>query len=102
MCLSLKYLSDGSNIMMFNKSFEHMAEFKYLGVTLTNQSCRHVTFKTIKFRECLLPFSSEYLSFLSNNIKIKTYTTVTLPVIRDGCEWGPYNKGRTKAEGVSE
>ena len=39
MCLSSqkkKNLSEGNSVKMFNKSFENVVEFKYLGVAVTN------------------------------------------------------------------
>jgi hypothetical protein len=45
-----------SCIKIANRIFENVAEFRYLGMTHTNQN---FFMKSIKFEECLLPFSSE-------------------------------------------
>jgi hypothetical protein len=45
------------SIKIANRSFENVAKFKYLGKTLTDQNCMHE--EQTKFRERLLPFSSE-------------------------------------------
>jgi hypothetical protein len=48
------------DIKMANRQSENMAKYKRLGMTVTNQNCTH---EEIKFRECLLHFSSELFVF---------------------------------------
>jgi hypothetical protein len=72
-----------------NSSFERVEEFKYLGITLTNQNsiqeeiisrmkpgnaCHH------SVQKCLPS------SLLSKNIKIKTYRTIILSAVLYECE----------------
>jgi hypothetical protein len=77
------------NIRMANESFENVVEFKYLGMTLTNQNDIHD-----KIESRLNSGNASYYSvqnllpsrLISRNLKIKTYKTVILPVVLYGCE----------------
>ncbi|KAJ4447830.1 hypothetical protein ANN_09838 [Periplaneta americana] len=77
------------NIKIGNLSFEEMEKFKYLGVTVTNIND---TLEKIKQRinmgnACY--YSVENLlssSLLSENLQVRIYKTIILPVVLYGCE----------------
>jgi len=68
-------------------------EFKYLGKTLTDQSCIQEEIKSrLKSGNDACHSVQNILSssLLSKNLKIKIYRTIILPVVRYGCEtWSP-------------
>ena len=78
-----------SNIQIGNKSFETEEQFKCLGTTLTNQNSIHeeITSRSKSGNTC--HHSVQNLlssSLLSENVKIKVYGNIILPVVLYGCE----------------
>jgi hypothetical protein len=74
-----------------NRSFENVTQFRYLGMTITNQNLIQ---EEIKRR---LNFGNAYYSYhsvqkllssrpVSKNVKIRIYKTIILPVVQYGCE----------------
>jgi len=72
-----------------NGSFERMEKFKYLGITLTNQSSIQEEIKSrLKAGNACCHLMQNLLSscLLCKSIKFKTYRTVILPVVLYECE----------------
>jgi hypothetical protein len=66
-----------------------MAEFKYLGAILTDQSCMKEMIKSRlnSGNACYTSFQSLLSScLLSRNAKVRIYKTLILPLVLCGCE----------------
>jgi hypothetical protein len=77
------------NIRIANESFEKVTKFKYLGTTLTSRNDIHDEIKNRLNSGNVCYYSVQNLSssrLISNNLKIKIYETVILPVVLYGCK----------------
>ena len=79
----------GHNVKIDNSAIERMEEFKYLGVTLTDQNSIQEEIKSrLKLGNVCYHSVQNLLSsrLLSKNLKIKIYRTIILPIVLYGCE----------------
>jgi hypothetical protein len=93
------------NIKIANESFEKVAEFKYLGTTLTNQNDIRDEIKDRSNSGNACYYSVQNLlssRLISKNLKIKIYKTVILPVVLYGCETWSLNLGEEQRLRVFE
>jgi hypothetical protein len=70
-------------------AFEGVAQFKYLGTTLTNETCMQEgnQSRLNSGNACYHSVQSLLSSLLlSRNIKVKIYKTIIMPVVLYGCE----------------
>jgi hypothetical protein len=87
--MSRKKAGQKHSIKMANTCFEGVANFKYLGTTLTDQNCIHEEIKSRvnSGNACYHSVQSLLSSrLLSRKVKVKTYKTIILPVVLYGCE----------------
>jgi hypothetical protein len=80
-----RHANSGQNqsIRITNESFENVAEFKYLGMTLTNQNDIHdeIESRLNSGNACYHSVQNLLPSCLiSKNLKIKIYKTVIVPI----------------------
>jgi hypothetical protein len=77
------------SIKRVNRSFEDVAEFKYLGTTLTDQNCiqEEIKSRLNSGNACYHSVQSLLSALLqSRNVMVKIYKTLILPVVLHGCE----------------
>jgi hypothetical protein len=87
--VSIKKAGEKHSIMITNRSFEGVAEFKYLGTTLTDQNYIQEEIKSrLNLGNACYHSVQSLLSshLLSRNVKVKIYKTIILPVVLYGCE----------------
>jgi hypothetical protein len=74
-------------IMLDNKSFERVEQFKYLGTTNQNSIQEEIKSRLKSGSACYHSVQDLLSSsLLSKNTKIKVYRTIILPVVLYGCE----------------
>jgi UDP-galactopyranose mutase len=77
------------NIKSDNSYFERVEEFKFLKTTLTNQNSiqEEIKSRLESGNACYHSVQNRLSSnMLSNNLKIKIYRIILLPVVLYGCE----------------
>jgi hypothetical protein len=76
------------NIKRANRSFENVAQFKYLGTTVTNQNLVEEEIKgSLNLGNVGYQSVQNFLSsHLCRNVNIREYKTIILPVVLYGCE----------------
>jgi hypothetical protein len=83
------YVGQNRDLKIANRLFENVSQFKYLGITVTNQNLIHEEIKRRlnSGKACYLSVQNLLSSrLLSKNLKIRIYKTIILPVVLYGCE----------------
>jgi hypothetical protein len=86
------------DIKIGNRSFENVSQFKYLGMTVTNQNMiqEEIKRKLNSGNACYHSIQNLLSShLLSENVKVRIYKTIILPVVLYGCETCSDIKGGT-------
>jgi hypothetical protein len=81
--MSRKKAGQRHSIKIANRSFEDVANFKYLGTTLTIKVALMKRLRADFIRGMLATIRSSILSalLLSRNVKVKIYKTIILPIV---------------------
>jgi hypothetical protein len=77
------------DIKMANRLFEIVSQFRYLGITVTNQNLIHDEIKRRLNLSNACYHSVHILMYyrlVSKNVKIRIHKTIILPVVLYGCE----------------
>jgi hypothetical protein len=79
------------DIKIADRSFENVSQFKYSGMTVTNQNLIQEKIKRRLNSDNACYHSVQNLrssQLLSKNLKIRIYKTIILPVVLYGCKGG--------------
>jgi hypothetical protein len=79
------------DIIIANRSFGNVSQFKYLGTIVTNQNLIQEEIKmSLTSGNACYHSDQNLLSsrLLSKNLKIRIYKTISLPMVLYGCELG--------------
>jgi hypothetical protein len=85
------------DIKKVNRSFENVAQFKYLGMTVTNQNLIQEEIKTRLNSDNACYHSIQNLSsshLLSKNLKIRIYKSIIFPAVLYGLKTWSLTLGR--------
>jgi hypothetical protein len=77
------------DIKLANRSFENVSQFKYFGMTVTNQNLiqEEIRKRSNSGNACYHSVQSLLSSrLLSRNVQIRIYNAIILPVVLYGCE----------------
>jgi hypothetical protein len=86
--MSRKKAGQKHDIKIAKRSFEGVAKFKYLGTTLTDQTCMQEEIKSrLNSGNACYDSVQSLLSsrLLSRNVKVKMYKTIILPFVLYVC-----------------